>query len=224
MWFRSHDAILQTLDRASKGLFLAKECYQPTLDAWRGVPLIFAQEHPDPEAFDKNPQAELRRIRGRLVGECMDAWIDRVGHPRLMGELGVSDPEVERGIGKGLISLSTGLRNKLPAGERLQEPARPHHILLFVEGGEDLPGDKGAFILNTSQRTKDEAIFRKLRIPRLDATGFSYDRTAPEFGRVLQPSTKAMDDPDLVKDVDGLSIEERLTRLRVPRLDIVGLK
>lgn len=224
MWFRSHDAILQTLDRASKGLFLAKECYQPTLDAWKGVPLIFAQEHPDPEAFDKNPQAELRRIKGRLVGECMDAWIDRVGHPRLMGELGIIDPEVENGIGKGLISLSTGLRNRHPEGERLQEAVDPHHILLFVEGGEDMPGDKGAFILNLARTKKDEAIFKKLRIPRLDATGFSYDTTTPEFGRVIQASTKSMDDPNLAGQLGKLSPEERLKKLRVPILDTVGFK
>ena len=33
MRYRDHDAILQTIDRASKGLYLNKEMVQPTLDA-----------------------------------------------------------------------------------------------------------------------------------------------------------------------------------------------
>jgi len=147
-----HEAILQTLERKSNGLYLPLDSYDPTIEEWKGIPLIYAQHHPDPDAFDKDPEAELQRIGGRLVGTCNDAWIDRTGHPRLMGALGVTDQEVEDGIEDGNISLSTGLRNLRPKGDRLDEEARPHHILLFKEGGKTMPGDLGTFILNQKER------------------------------------------------------------------------
>lgn len=161
-----HEAILQTLERRSNGLFLPLDAYMPTVKDWAGVPLIFAQKHPDPEAYDADPAAELKRIGGRLVGKCLDAWIDRAGHPRLMGRLGVSDQGVEDGIEDGVISLSTGLFNLRPDGDRLDEPAKPHHILLFVEGGKDLPGDLGTFILNqkgANMADDDKELMARLR-------------------------------------------------------------
>ena len=162
-----HEAILQTLERKSNGLFLPLDAYMPTVKEWAGIPLIFAQHHPDPEAYDADPAAELKRIDGRLVGKCLDAWIDRAGHPRLMGRLGVSDQGVEDGIEDGVISLSTGLFNLRPDGDRLDEPAKPHHILLFVEGGKDLPGDLGTFILNQKEKGSDMADDEKELLARL---------------------------------------------------------
>jgi len=155
-----HEAILQTLERKSNGLFLPLDAYDPTVNDWAGIPLIYAQYHPDPEAYDKDPEAELKRINGRLVGTCLDAWIDRMGHPRLMGKLGVNDSEVEDGIGDGIISLSTGLRNLRPKGDRLEEEVLPHHILLFREAGKDMPGDLGAFILNQKNDDEKELLAR----------------------------------------------------------------
>ena len=164
-----HEAILQTLERKSNGLFLPLDSYDPTVGEWTGIPLIYAQNHPDPEAYDKDPEAELKRIGGRLVGTCNDAWIDRTGHPRLMGALGVTDQEVEDGIEDGIISLSTGLRNLRPKGDRLEEAARPHHILLFREGGKDMPGDLGTFILNQKEKGSDMADDEKELVARLRA-------------------------------------------------------
>mgnify|MGYP001120863255 CR=1 FL=1 len=155
--FRDHDAILQTLDRASKGLYLNKEMFQPTLDAWAGIPLIWAQDHPEMDAYNADPKAELARIGGRLVGECAGAAIDAVGHPRLMGKLVVDDPEVEAGIKEGEVSLSTGFYARSNERE-LTGPVKPHHILLFREIGGTLPGDKGAFILNTTTKEMEEAM------------------------------------------------------------------
>lgn len=162
-----HEAILQTLERKSNGLFLPLDSYDPTVEEWKGIPLIYAQKHPDVEAYDKDPETELKRIGGRLAGTCNDAWIDRTGHPRLMGTLGVTDQEVEDGIEDGIISLSTGLRNLRPKGDRLDEEARPHHILLFREGGKDMPGDLGTFILNQKERDgmaeDDKELLARLR-------------------------------------------------------------
>lgn len=175
-----HEAILQTLERKSNGLFLPLDAYMPTVKDWAGIPLIFAQHHPDPEAYDADPVAELKRIGGRLVGSCLDAWIDRTGHPRLMGRLGVSDSGVEDGIEDGAISLSTGLFNLRPDGDRLEEPAKPHHILLFVEGGKDLPGDLGTFILN--QKGADMAEDDKELMARLRAF-FKREESGEQRGR-----------------------------------------
>ncbi len=164
-----HEAILQTLERKSNGLFLPLDSYDPTVGEWKGIPLIYAQNHPDPEAYDKDPEAELKRIGGRLVGTCNDAWIDRTGHPRLMGALGITDQEVEDGIEDGIISLSNGLRNLRPKGDRLEEAARPHHILLFREDGKYMPGDLGTFILNQKEKGSDMADDEKELVARLRA-------------------------------------------------------
>ncbi|MFA5313035.1 MAG: hypothetical protein WC375_06960, partial [Methanomassiliicoccales archaeon] len=102
-----HDSILQTLDRESKGVFLDKEHFAPTAKAWDTVPLILAQEHPIPAAYDKDPEAELKRIGGRVIkGNASGTHIETNGHPRLMTTFKLEDAEIEEGIAKGKISTS----------------------------------------------------------------------------------------------------------------------
>jgi hypothetical protein len=162
--FTEHDAILQTLDRESNGIFLNKEAFVPTVEQWQNVPLIYSSKaiHPDPAAYDKDPQAELARIGGKLIeGKVAQSYIDQTGHPRLMGKLLLSDQEIEAGIRAGKISTSTGM--KVPHdGTKLKGTVAPHHILFFKEEGGNLPGDLGVFILNTadSQAEKVKLIDR----------------------------------------------------------------
>lgn len=160
--FSNHEAILQTLDRASKGIFLNKEAFEPTVGDWDKVPLIFTPkipaDHPNPDAYDKDPEAELKRIGGRLLdGHAKGTYIDGVGHPKLRTEFIINDAEVKKGIADGRISTSNGMR--VPNnGNKLTGTVQPHHILFFYEEGGAVPGDKGAFILNTSTETQDEAL------------------------------------------------------------------
>lgn len=152
---KDHDAILQTLDRAvetddGQQLFFAADSFEDVA-AWKGIPCIFAQDHPEPEAYDTDPEAELARIKGRVVGEVKDASIANEGHKRLMGTLGIEDDEVEAGIADGQISLSTGMYARIikdQGGGRTEGPIEPHHVLLFYEDRANLPRDLGTGILN----------------------------------------------------------------------------
>lgn len=149
--FSEHDALIQTLDRRSNGLYLTKECFMDTVDAWNGVPLIYAQQHPDLDAWDADPEAELKRIKGRLVkGQPSETYIELNGHPRLMTRFRLTDEEIEQGIKAGRISTSNGFRCR-NNGDALVGTVRPHHILFFEEKdkGGPVPGDKGVVVLNT---------------------------------------------------------------------------
>lgn len=153
--FQEHESILQTLDRKVGKLFLAKEAYEPSLDAWNDVPLIFAQDHPEPAAYDKDPEAELKRINGRVLeGSASNTRIEITGHPRLMTTFQLKDGEVEKGINDGKVSISVAFLAKQSDGKLAS--VQPHHILFFIENGKDLPGDGGAFILNKAETKEDK--------------------------------------------------------------------
>jgi len=111
------------------------------------VPLIFAQDHPDPAAYNRDPVAELARIKGRLVqGSASGAEIVQTGHPTLRINFTLQDPEIEQGIESGKISTSNCFRPKYDGAKRLVD-VQPHHILFFREDGETIPGDKGVLIM-----------------------------------------------------------------------------
>lgn len=146
--FVEHEAIIQTLDRESNGKFLTKAAFEPSVEDWNEAHLIFAQDHPDPDKFDKDPEAELERIKGRLVqGTARDARIEMTGHPTLRITFDLEDDEIEKGIEDGTISTSNCFFCK-DDGKKLTGSVRPHHILFFIEKGKDTPGDRGVLILN----------------------------------------------------------------------------
>lgn len=158
--YKEHEAIIQTLDRTDQyGTYLDQEMFAPTVDAWDGIPLIFSQEHPDPEAFDKDPEAELRRIGGRMVnGTNRDTRIDTVGHPTLRTTFDLDDEEISEGIAAGEISTSNCFFLRQVDGRTV---VHPHHILFFRETEKDVPGDRGVLILNKER--KDLTLKDRLR-------------------------------------------------------------
>lgn len=172
---RDHDAILQTLDRAvptddGGQFFYASESFEKAGD-WNGIPLIFAQEHPVPEAYDADPEGELARIKGRVVGTVSEARIANEGHKRLMCKLKIDDAEVDRLIAEGRISLSTGFyahRMEDEHGIRTVGPVTPHHVLLFIEDRTSLPRDLGTGVLN-KKGEKNMAEEDQRRIEELEA-------------------------------------------------------
>ncbi len=158
--YKEHEAIIQTLGRTDQyGIYLDQEMFAPTVDAWNGIPLIFSQEHPDPEAFDKDPEAELRRIGGRMVnGTNRDTRIDTVGHPTLRTTFDLDDEEISEGIAAGEISTSNCFFLRKVDGRTV---VHPHHILFFRETERDVPGDRGVLILNKER--KDLTLVDRLR-------------------------------------------------------------
>ncbi|MCE5255170.1 MAG: hypothetical protein LLG45_13370 [Actinomycetia bacterium] len=150
---QAHGTIFQTLNRrGARDTFYGAKWFEPTVDAWAKVPVIYAQEHPDMDAFDHDPAAELVRIKGKIVGKVENPRISNTGHPRLMGDTRFNDPAMDAMIAAGELSLSTGFRAKAKNGA-IDGPVNPHHVLAFKEGANDLPVDLGSGFLNKERRS-----------------------------------------------------------------------
>jgi hypothetical protein len=143
---KSREAILQTLDRKVKGIYLSQEAFKNS--KWGGIPLIFAQGHPNDIMLMTDPEKALADVKGRFVGTVKSSRIEIVGHPRLMGMLDVTDDEVNTLIDEGKISLSTSM---FANNTQNLTKILPTHVLLFIENSKLKPGDEGSWILNLEQ-------------------------------------------------------------------------
>lgn len=143
----SHDVIVQTLNRNVGGVPLTKEMFEASLPEWDGIPLVFAQKHPDMELYDRDPEAALNAVAGRHVGTFTTPYIKDAGHPRMWGKFNFTDPQMKQLSDEGKLSLSTAFwAMKNQSGEYVS--TRPQNILVFEETATDLPRDLGTGILN----------------------------------------------------------------------------
>jgi hypothetical protein len=170
----SHSAILHGLDRKVGRLYFGTDPFTSTIDAWNGTPLVFAQSHPEPRDFTKDPDSELDRINGSIIGESSDAFIEGTGHPKLMITKNYTDATALRMYEKGLITeeqlkksqaavpialklLAEGKLSHSSAficpddGEKLTGTVIPNHILEFEETERDQPVDRMAVVLNKKE-------------------------------------------------------------------------
>jgi cation transport regulator len=144
---KQHDAILQSLNREIGGYCFRKEAFEETINEWNGIPLVFANEHPDMALFADNPEEALSQINGRVVGMVENPYIAYDGHPRMMGTLVNNDSEVDKLITDGKASISTGFLAST-YDHNIVESVIPNHVLIFKEDINNMPKDHGAFILN----------------------------------------------------------------------------
>ncbi len=190
----SHEAILQLLDRPVGEDTFTSGPFQKTADLWNGIPMIFVprgQPHPefecprnsknfDPESFASDPEVELQRIKGGIVGGISNARVEIAGHPRLMGSLDfsdsiatrwheegrISDETFERSqkgiiealdlIKTGKLSHSTGLCCPSDKRNNLVGEVIPNHLLVFEETETDQPKDRGATIISKMETGMDD--------------------------------------------------------------------
>jgi hypothetical protein len=173
-----HDAILQVLDRKIGNLYFPKEHFEPTVDRWNGIPLVFAVNHPDLFTIKRNDMEEaLKKVNGAIVGEVTGARLDLKGHPKLRatmqkGFLTASKlyhagkiskqtfdrtraalAEIEKLLAAGKLSLSTAFLAP-DDGVRLTDAVHPDHVLLFPEDMQNVPVDLGSGILNKEPAEK----------------------------------------------------------------------
>jgi len=92
----------------------------------------------------------LDAVKGRIVGSVKVPNIETVGHPRLMGNLDITDQEVNALIDGGKISHSTGFFGIVDSQNKVTS-VTPNHVLVFKEDANNLPKDRGAFILNKQE-------------------------------------------------------------------------
>lgn len=128
---------------------------------WEGVPIVYADTHPDPFLFRDNPEEALKKINGRIVGKVKNPYVvkseDKRGKPRLMGILDIQDQEVLDSFLRGELSPSTAFLNRsdwdIIDGEvvrRLKE-ILPNHVLIFKEDLKRKPRDMGAITANMGE-------------------------------------------------------------------------
>lgn len=143
----SHTAILQTLNRVINGVIFPIDPFAETSQQWDGKPIIYAQEHPNMDALISNFDEEINRIGGREVGYLTNPRIEMPGHPRLMADAVIHDPDIDAKIRNGKISLSTGFYAS-DDRTRITGNVTPNHVLVFDESLLDQPRDLGSGFLN----------------------------------------------------------------------------
>jgi hypothetical protein len=145
------DAILQTLDREVGGYYLTSAPYGEAISKWKGIPIVYAKEHPDPKLFSTNPEKALKKVNGKVVGEVVNAWMEKTGHPRAMAQFGFTDEGMVKLKDEGKLSHSTSFFARIDK-KHLVGDVTPNHVLVFEETETDLPKDSGAFILNKQEK------------------------------------------------------------------------
>ncbi len=162
----SHRTIAQTLNKwkayDGRQLLYALENFEGTEAAWDAVPAIYAQDHPDMDLFDADPEAALAAIAtvdgepGRIVGYHSESAILVAGQPRLEMQVNFTDAAVETRYDAGELAPSTGFRVKeINPDGTLDGTVRPHHVLYFVQDRRNQPRDQGAMLLNKEDHVTD---------------------------------------------------------------------
>ena len=115
------------------------------------IPLVYSEtgEHPDFKDVDSNhlPQGF------RVVGKVMKSWIAKEGEARVCASLQIDDPEIDRAVSEGQMSLSTGLESNLEqigddAKKQKITNAKPNHVILF-SNKIARPKDPCAYLCNS---------------------------------------------------------------------------
>ncbi|MCK5431443.1 MAG: hypothetical protein KAJ03_01800 [Gammaproteobacteria bacterium] len=153
-----HEVIMQRLDRVHNGVKFTKDAFAESVNDWGGIPVVYAKTHPEPDAFTANPDAELARVNGRIVSNVGNPRIEDAGNPMLMGGFSTDDADVNKLIGEGRASVSTGIK-ALWDKDRATTKVFPNHLLIFEEDAYNKPVDMGAAVLNNTGTDEPESNF-----------------------------------------------------------------
>jgi hypothetical protein len=156
-----HEAVLQVLNRwmvyGQDRLFYAVKNFVGTEEAWNSVPLVYAQEHPDPNLIERNLQAALNAIKandggpGRICGHLSDTAVQIAGQPRLESKVVFTDQALERAYQAGELSLSTCFFTRNAEDGSLIGKVRPNHVLVFRPDSTIQPRDAGAMLMHATR-------------------------------------------------------------------------
>lgn len=167
------ETILNILNRQHGDFFYDLKAFGDGSN-WNGVPIVYAEDHPDPFLFRDNPEEALKRINGRIVGKVKNSYVikpeDKKGKPRLMGVLDIQDKELLDKYLSGELSPSTAFINNsdwdIIDGEvvrRLKE-ILPNHVLIFKEDLIRKPRDMGAMTVNMGEDPMSDTKVSKLQL------------------------------------------------------------
>jgi hypothetical protein len=154
------------------GVVFPLDPFAETDQRWDARPIIYAQQHPNMDALVSDFSSEIARIGGREVGYLTNPRIEMAGHPRLMADAVITDPDVDQKIDAGVISLSTGFYAS-DDGKRITGNVIPNHVLVFDESLWDQPRDLGSGFLNkflNKENYDNTTVITKLNESRLNMT------------------------------------------------------
>lgn len=146
------NSIIQMLNRwvpdEESGVYFNAGPFEATAPKWEGIPIVFANAHPDLQLFEDDPASALKQVKGRIVGKASNIRFIQEGHPHLVAALQVNDDECSVLFKQGELSLSTAFWAFLDGECGIAEGIEPNHILLFKEDGYNMPKDRGALVKN----------------------------------------------------------------------------
>lgn len=142
-------SIIQMLDRwvpdEQTGMYFKAEAFPSSVDQWDGIPLVFANDHPDLDEFAKDQPTALDNVKGRIVGVCRRPRFVQEGHPHLRVALEITDKDCVQLWEEGKLSLSTAFWASVSDTDVIGDVV-PNHVLLFEEDDVNQPKDKGTLI------------------------------------------------------------------------------
>jgi len=183
-------------------MYFKAEAFTDSVSTWDGIPLVFANEHPDLDLFEKDPQAALDKVDGRIVGQCSDTRFIQEGHPHIRSALAVTDKECVDLWDQGSLSLSTAFWATV-SGTDVQGDIKPNHVLLFKEDAVNQPKDKGTLIQKApTMTTKPQTnVGRVISQSNADELGGIIGSLSSFLARLQNPNTSSVDTSGLVPNV-----------------------
>lgn len=179
----SHDAVLHTLDReyryGDEILTMNSDAFEATLNDWLNAKVIFGTYHPDMDLGYYAPGLSVAVNNAVEVGKITKAWIDKTGHARLFVTFefsGEHTDEIEKLIGEGLLSLSSGFHSIDTVdeyGRLVFTKVTPNHVLLFMENEWNQPRDQSSGIVNKEDENMTEELAKtnaKLTVEKEELT------------------------------------------------------
>ena len=118
---------IQSLEKQHGSLFYPKAAFEPTVNQWNGIPVLYGKRHVDQDLFETSPQEAMDNAECHIVGSLSDA---RIENDLLCASVNISDDIAEQDYIKGLLSGSTGLKAHTRAGV-VEFVVAPSHFLLF---------------------------------------------------------------------------------------------
>jgi hypothetical protein len=149
-----HEAVLSRLDywQEKDGFkhFYPKEEFEKALPTFLGNPIIYARKHPPAGVRGQNLEEVLKELDGRVAGYNGQTLVNNMGSSKLFSTLNITDPEVDRKIRNGEISISSAFWYSAPQNGYLSHISGDH-VLLYDKSSGVPQGDLGAMIVNQNE-------------------------------------------------------------------------
>ncbi|BAI62238.1 hypothetical protein MCP_2166 [Methanocella paludicola SANAE] len=160
-----NNSLINSLNRTVGDTFFTKSAFEQSLSLWQDVPLVLAQNHPNPYLFKTDRKAALNAVNGKIVGKGTNA---RIEGDTLKLSLKICNPEALAYQKAGTLSLSSAfIGTRSTKDNKLVSINSVNHILLFPADEHNKPRDRTVRILNMTTNNDVNAIMNEDGTPTL---------------------------------------------------------